>query len=1219
MSSLYRCRARVGYRPFGSDKLILFDEKQIQELNVKLKWQPGLISGNADRSTEASVATNVLSQSTCSVTISDPYLTGLAWPALFDSASLYSQSTISAANNIILPPCAEGQDPYVDKCFKYVDTETDETAGLGTQNFAFLLISLWYDVKGTSFGTDFYFRVNGFSVSHGTKYPSVTVRGVEARSVLFNQSLANMTLEEGVEIEKALKDMAEKLGYSVSFCANTNAEPDKKRLLPRAVRYTGITTDEAIKKVLNSVGGNMLSLPTREYANRISMCTRGEVNQGCSVFYLGKGLYEGYEISGSPELTLLGKNYEQGSKGNNADPYASEAFKASTYLIGDVTPNKRKKAMEKVKKVTFPELFKPVPKHIKKTPTATGYVWRDEQSASGNTKGIQVINEEASKIQKEGLNLFGIAPNGTTAISFLSGEVQEADEKQGRVVVKTKFSLQICEKEGSQKCFFRPILQESTGLSSVKVKAKDKLEISQEIGASTSDKPEFTRFYILGHNGAFTTLNPKLVWNWAFPQEEVPKTQTPAISGPTAGNVVPPAPRQSLKDWKATTTAKPSKVLITPGHADLVSSGAKNEAKLNIELVKWAQRNAAAYGIQDFVEFYFPPSSNLSTSDSNSLFSRTSTAVAQGKQVIEIHNDETAGKSGVIPPTGGKRIWPLDDTLSGAYGSFSVNHRDGLGVPKRGGTILEVGRMDNAVQRVLSSGSPAQKDALYKQLMDPTMRAIAAEKARSAGTAGATIPAATQQTNAVQSGTVVGRVGSTGNSSGPHVHIQESTGRTLSEAQLRQLAGKYVTVAGKSLTSYSQGDGFGAGRGHAGLDYPIKEGEPIGVTGKIIAAGPNVGGSGCGNGLAFQPPEGPELLICHLKDNSIPPNIAGMSVSSGGGKPGQAIQSSPSVQGLTLETSFKGVPRALRIIPGRTILSFITNYDEWVEQGRPVSMDPGVWIPDRFKNWFVNECDYKWRDGDLRIQLEAINAWGFTKVSSPTFDAYLEGMRKSGDAKISRNYYDYIRSIGDLNWKLPDGKDSTEVYCPEAQQLSQALSQGGDSTSPSDVTGSFPESGCKTGDPNKDAIINGLYSAGLKTKNALAGVLANMTRESSLNFNIHNTSRSGSGCSSTPSRVLGTTGYGLVQWCGTRADELSTKYSCGRNCSLTQQLSFLQYEFGRDYKTMVSKLNNAKSAGDAANIFMRDFERPKDPNGEEPGRRQLGEQIVKQIKCDKPS
>lgn len=1219
MSSLYRCRARVGYRPFGSDKLILFDEKQIQELSVKLKWQPGLVSGNADRSTEASVATNVLSQSTCSVTISDPYLTGLAWPALFDSASLYSQSTIAAANNIILPPCAEGQDPNVDKCFKYVDTETDETAGLGTQNFAFLLISLWYDVKGTSFGTDFYFRVNGFSVSHGTRYPSVTVRGVEARSVLFNQSLANMTLDEGVEIETTLKNLAEKLGYSVSFCANANSEPNKKRLLPRAVRYTGITTDEAIKKVLNSVGGNMLSLPTREYANRISMCTRGEVNQGCSVFYLGRGLYEGYEISGSPELTLLGKNYEQGSSANNADPYLSEPFKAATYFIGDITPNKRKKAMEKVKKVAFPELFKPVPKHIKGAPTATGYVWRDEQSASSNTKGIQVINEEATKIGKGGLNLFGIAPNGTVSISFLSGVVEEASSS--RVLIKTKFSLQICEKEGSQKCFFRPILQESTGLSSVKVKAKDKVEISQEIGAATADKPEFVRFLIKGHAGAITTLNPKLVWNWAFPEEEIPKPEQPTTSGTPADKIVPPAPKQNLKDWKATTTAKPVKILMTPGHSDAISTGAANgdEARLNIELVKWAQRNVSAYGIQDYVEFYFPPTAasrltdKQAESDPRSLWSKTKSATSEGKQVIEIHNDGTAGKSGVIPPTGGKKIWQLDEALSGSYGSFSVNHRDGLGTPKRGGTILEVGRMDGAVLKIVRSGTQSQKEALYKQLMEPMMKAISAEKTRKEGSSTPAQSKSSVPSSSTQAA-VVGKVGSTGRSTGPHLHVQTVPRGSVTEAQLDALVAKYISFSGKT-----RGRGE-AGHGYPAIDYPAPEGTPISIvngasvvgTGDTTCVPGNTGcGGGFGNSVTIKTPEGVTLLLAHLKESSIPPNIAGMSTSSGGGKPGQAIQSSPSVQGLSLETSFKGVPRSLRIIPGRTILSFITNYDEWVEQGRPVSLDPGVWIPDRFKNWFVNECEYRWRDGDLRVQLEGINAWGFTKVSSPTFNAYLEGMRKSGDAKISQNYYDYIRSIGDLNWKLPDGKDSTEVYCAEAQQLSQALSQGGDSTSPANTQGSYPQGDCKTGDAAKDSIINALYSAGLKTPNAFAGALGNLQEESGFDPNVHNTSRQGVTCvtdSGVPEKC-----YGLAQWGGSR--KVAALGKCGQTSTLQCQLEFIVQEIKQRGGGLVEGMNSAGSASAAAEIWRRKYEVA---SGGLARRQQFAEQIVKQIKCAKP-
>ncbi len=1222
MSSLYRCRARVGYRPAGSNRLITFEERQIQELNVKLKWQPNIGSSSADRSTEASVLSIGLGQSTCSVTISDPYLTGLAWPALFDAAQLYTQSNISAANNILLPPCKEGQDPYIDKCFNYVDTESANAAD-EKSIFPFLLLSLWYDVKGTSFGTDFYFRVSGFSVSHGTKYPSVTIRGVEVRSVLFNQSLVNITLDEGVDIDKALKDLAESQGFSTSFCSNTNTDPTKTRILPRAVRYTGITTDEAIKKVLNSVNGSSLSMPTREYANKISMCSRGEVNQGCSVFYLGRGLYEGYEISGQPEITALALKTEFSSNANNADPYVSEPFKASSYFIGDVAPKTRKKAMEKVKKVAFPQLFKPVPKHIKGAPIATGYVWRG--------KGPDIINEEATKIDKGGLNLFGIAPNGTSAISFLSGEVTEANSEQGRVVIKTTFSFHVCEKKGSEKCFYMPILQESTGLSSVKVKAKDKLSISQEIGTSTAEKPEFVRFYITGHNGAFTTLDPQLVWDWAFSETEIPKTQNPAVVGPQADKAVPPAPKQSLKDWNATTTANAAKILITPGHADLVSSGARNEAKFNIELVKWAQRNAAAYGIQDIVEFYFPPASNITDAqvkagDTRSNIYQTKKAVGEGKQVIEIHNDGITGKSGVIPPTEGKRIYPLDDNLSSAYGSFPVNHRGGLAVPKYGGTILEVGRMDGAVQRVIESGSSAQKEALYKQLMDPLMRSIASKKTRKGGESAAVASGAPSATSGGSSEVAVGRIGNTGSSDGAHLHAQWADGRAISEADVR----KYVKF-GSSVVVTSPYGSSSTRSNHRGIDLAAagdSTGVPLSIQGGagVVNAqkGCKVGDRGCGGGFGnnvlIRTPEG-NMILAHLQEDSIPPNIAGLTTSSGGGKGKQAIQGSATANGLNVETSFKGVPRALRIIPGRTILSFITDYDTWVEEGRPVTKDPGVWIADRFKSWFVTECEYRWRDGDLRVQIEAVSAWGSTKITVPTFDNYLKGLKDAGDIKITSNYYDYIRSLGGLSWKTEDGKDSTEVNCPESQQLSQALSQGSNSTNPdpASVNSSFPESGCKTGDSNKDAIINGLYSAGLKTKNALAGVLANITRESGLNFNVHNGSSPGTGCNSTPSRILGRTGYGLVQWCGSRADELATKYSCGRNCSLTQQLSFLQYEFGKDYKTMVSELNNAKSAGDAANIFMRKFERPGDPDGEEPGRRKLGEEIVKQIKCDRPA
>ena len=1175
---------------------------------MKLKWQPNQGSAGADKSTEASAYTTALDQSTCSVTISDPYLTGLAWPALFDAAALYTQSNISAANNVLLPPCEKGQDPTVDKCSNaYVDTEVDNTVDQGGI-YPFLLLSLWYDVKGTSFGTDFYFRVNGFSVSHGTRYPSVTIRGVGARSLIFNQSLVNITLEEGADIDKELKTLVEKMGYNASFCSNTNSDPSKKRILPRAARYTGITTDEAIKKVLSSVNGNSLSMPTREYANKISLCSRGEVDQGCSVFYLGKGLYEGYEISGSPEITAIALNSERGGVENNADPYVSEAFKASTYTIGNVTPIKRKKAMEKVKKLPFPFLFKPVPKHIKNAPGTVGaYVWQDV--------GPVVLNEESSKVSKSGLSLFGIAPNGTTAISFLNGVVDEADEKQGRVKIKTKFSLQICEKAGSEKCFFRPIFQESTGLLSVKVKAKDKVAISQEIGTSTDENPEHVRFYILGHSAAQTTLNSKLVWDWAFPEEEIPKPQSPIITSTPADKIVSPAPKKQLQDWQPTTTAKPKKVLLMAGHFDARNTGAPNEWELNAELVKWAQRNAQAYGVSDFIEVYFSPG-EVAASSAQSQYSKTAAATAAGKQVIEIHLDGAQGSSGVIPPRKGG-IGQINGALASSYGAFSKDHRDGLGVPNRGGTILEVGRMDGATTQTFLRGSSAQKEALYKQLMDPVMRSIASEKTRGGGESG-TPPSPSGAPSGGSSEVAVGRVGSTGKSTGPHLHVEigpftQAGGR----GQVIQASDvdPYVLIGGKPASAWGVYSPYGPRSGgfHYGIDFSGPgpggqniNGQPVTVTGgaTIVESGSK---GGFGNAVIIKRPDGREMILAHLQDDSIPPNIAGLTTSSGGGKTKPTIQGSPVAQGLSMETGFRGVPRTLRIIPGRTVISFVTGYDEWVDSGRSAGIDPGVWIASRFKNWFVTECDYKWRDGDLRVGITGVSAWGNTSIQVPTFENYIKALKKGGDIKISNSYYDYIRSLGGLSWKMDDGKDSTEVLCPEAQALSSSQSSGPDTTSPSSVQGSFPAANYKTGDATKDAIINAFYSAGLKTPNAFAGALGNLQEESGFDPNVHNTPIQGVTCvtdSGVPEKC-----YGLVQWGGSRKVKALAK--CGQTSTLQCQLEFVVQEIKQRGGGLVEGMNSAKSASAAAEIWRNKYEVA---SGGIAKRQQFAEQIVKQIK-----
>ncbi len=1257
MSSLYRCKCTVGYRPFDSNNIIAFPERQVAQVSVALKWEANILTLNSQGIDKQTQFAHSLIGSTASVTLSDPYMTGASWAVLFDTAAAYTASDLAASNYIILPTCKKGQNPATNKCrpdtdLEVFDSEREDNFRRGALgSFAHLLIKFYYDVAGVRFGLDTYFRIQGFSITHGKSYPQVQIRGVDPSTVAFNQTLNNIQMQENQTLEENLQTISKSFNHQVSFCTPPDVDYAQEYLMPVAFKEKMVTGEEVIRKYIRSVKGSYLKLPTKEFANKISVCTRANVNQGCSVFYLGKGLYEGYSITGGIERDVLSNNL-QGPQLERSLGYEYEEFtpEGKEYTLDDVFPERRKAKLKDVKRLPFPEQFKESDKKYVSNQLSSGFVWKGS--------GAKVTNERVRKI-----NLYGIGVNGDKAIALLDGSVGLPGLTSKYLNIKTNYFLRIC--DSGKKCVSRPIYLEVANLTELNVDKPQKITLNQELGTATADKKSFMRFYIpsVTREGSIT-LDPNLVWNFAQPEEGLtdeekkklgikttevrtsPNRYLPAPPSP----IVPLAPKKPDKNWSATDAkAKPTRILVMAGHADFASSGRNprlntDEAKYNLELLNWVKRNASSYGIQAYLDFYEPPSSSIEDRESpNSQFTQTSRAVAQGKQVIEIHLDEPKGSSGVIPPNKnkGRKIWPLDDRLAMAYGAFRLGFRDNLGIPDRGGTILEVGVMDSATVNIFKRGTAEQKEALYRQLMDPFMRAVSAEVQR----AGQFVTPAGSQPQPSTSNRVCFKMGNSGSSTGPHLHAEWGDGRTGSRPITAEDVRKYISVEGVVTSSYGPRSSPG-GKGstnHRGVDIANNIGTPIclnpGVTVNDIAnpGCPNNGracGPGSyGNSVVVNTPEGP-MLLAHLSPDSDFSGAGSPAVNNPGAdtnpgsKYGDGVQAAPSPVGVTIETEFNGIPRALRIVPGRTILYFISEYDAWVEDGRRKDLDPGVWIPDRFSRWFISEANYLWTKGDLRVKLTGVSDWGAStggaRIKAPSWKKYLS----TQGFKETKDYYGYIRSLGDLCWNLSDGRTSCEVECAEAENIRAFLQKGNDPASfpqapdltpPSSVTSSFPTARCryvgsKYPRDRVQGIINAARQAGITSKAGFAGVVGNAIVESFDRLDPraknNNTKYGFDGC------------VGIFQWCDRRAGLRKFVQSRGKPVSaefdFNEQMAFFVAELTpgsgfTDDVSIVAILNSQTDPSSAAFQFNSKYERAV--GQKDPERQAAAREIFSDLDC----
>ncbi len=213
-------------------------------------------------------------------------------------------------------------------------------------------------------------------------------------------------------------------------------------------------------------------------------------------------------------------------------------------------------------------------------------------------------------------------------------------------------------------------------------------------------------------------------------------------------------PRSRLsdqKDWLGQRPLPPTTdILVLAGHADsqgIAGAGTAGEA---------VERRGAApmqRGIRDelhwnlltaqavvalgqqrglAIRLYDPPARTIEDGDDpRTNWSVGKAHVARGGYALEIHYDAYGPDgvgSGLIPPLHAPPS-RLDESLAAAFGSYPLVYRGGLGAPRRGIAILEIGKLEGTLEAALRDPSRSQStlSAIAQRVVEALERGLGRE------------------------------------------------------------------------------------------------------------------------------------------------------------------------------------------------------------------------------------------------------------------------------------------------------------------------------------------------------------------------------------------------------------------------------------------------------------------------------------------------------------